>query len=33
MVSLKKQFFGGNVIEYDFQNAKKYDLDVNAKEI
>lgn len=28
----QKAIFGGNVIEYDFQNAKKYDLDVNAKE-
>jgi S1-C subfamily serine protease len=28
----QKAIFGGNVIEYDFQNAKKYDLDVNVKE-
>jgi len=30
--SPQKAIFGGNVIEYDFQNAKKYDLDVNVKE-
>jgi S1-C subfamily serine protease len=28
----QKAIFGGNVMEYDFQNAKKYDLDVNVKE-
>src|SRR5260221_7308900 len=28
----QKAIFGGSVIEYDFQNAKKYDLDVNVKE-
>jgi len=28
----QKAIFGGNVIEYDFRNAKKYDLDVNVKE-
>jgi S1-C subfamily serine protease len=28
----QKAIFGGNVIEYDFQNAKKYDLDGNVKE-
>ncbi|MBS1950425.1 MAG: HtrA protease/chaperone protein [Cytophagales bacterium] len=28
----QKAIFGGNVDEYDFQNAKKYDLDVNIKE-
>jgi serine protease Do len=28
----QKAIFGGNVIEYDFQNAKKYDLDANVKE-
>jgi serine protease Do len=28
----QKAFFGGDVVEYDFQNAKKYDLDVNVKE-
>src|SRR5258708_4366143 len=28
----QKAIFGGNVIEYDFQNAKKYDLDVDIKE-
>lgn len=28
----QKAIFGGNAIEYDFQNAKKYDLDVNVKE-
>jgi len=28
----QKAIFGGNVIEYDFQNAKKYDLDVNVKQ-
>jgi serine protease Do len=28
----QKAIFGGNVIEYDFQNAKKYDLDINVKE-
>ncbi|MBS1682035.1 MAG: trypsin-like peptidase domain-containing protein [Bacteroidetes bacterium] len=28
----QKAIFGGNVIEYDFQNAKKYGLDANAKE-
>src|SRR5258706_13173003 len=28
----QKGIFGGSVIEYDFQNAKKYDLDVNVKE-
>jgi len=28
----QKAIFGGNVIEYDFQNAKKFDLDVNVKE-
>jgi serine protease Do len=28
----QKAIFGGKAIEYDFQNAKKYDLDVNVKE-
>ncbi len=28
----QKAIFGGNVIEYDFQNAKKYGLDANVKE-
>src|SRR6185369_15720005 len=28
----QKAIFGGNVMEYDFQNAQKYDLDVNVKE-
>ncbi len=28
----QKAFFGGDVIEYDYQNARKYDLDVNVKE-
>ncbi len=28
----QKAIFGGKVIEYDYQNAKKYDLDVNVKE-
>lgn len=28
----QKAIFGGNVIEYDFQNAKKFDLDLNVKE-
>jgi len=28
----QKAIFGGKVIEYDFQNAKKYELDVNVKE-
>ena len=28
----QKAFFGGDVMEYDYQNAKKYDLDVNVKE-
>jgi S1-C subfamily serine protease len=28
---VQKAFFGGNVIEYDYQNAAKYDLDTNVK--
>jgi serine protease Do len=28
----QKAIFGANVIEYDFQNAQKYELDVNVKE-
>jgi S1-C subfamily serine protease len=28
---VQKAFFGGNVVDYDFETAKKYDLDVNAK--
>ncbi len=28
----QKAIFGGQVIEYDFQNAKKFDLDLNVKE-
>lgn len=28
----QKAIFGGNIVEYDFQNAKKYGLDANAKE-
>ena len=28
----QKAIFGGNVIEYDYQNAKKYGLDANVKE-
>ncbi len=28
----QKAIFGGDVMEYDYQNAKKYDLDVNVKE-
>ncbi len=28
----QKAIFGGNVMEYDFQNAKKYGLDLNVKE-
>ncbi|MCU0419511.1 MAG: trypsin-like peptidase domain-containing protein [Cyclobacteriaceae bacterium] len=27
----QKAIFGGNIIEYDFQNAKKYDLNTNVK--
>ncbi len=29
---VQKPFFGGNVIEYDFQNAEKYNLKTNVKE-
>ncbi len=29
---VQKAFFGGNVIEYDFQNATKYDLNTDVKE-
>ncbi len=28
----QKAIFGGDIMEYDFQNAKKFDLDVNVKE-
>jgi S1-C subfamily serine protease len=28
----QKAIFGGNVMEYDYQNAKKYDMDVTVKE-
>ncbi len=28
----QKAFFGGNILEYDYENAKKFDLDVNVKE-
>ncbi len=28
----QKAFFGANILEYDFENAKKFDLDVNVKE-
>jgi serine protease Do len=28
----QKAIFGGTIMEYDFQNAKKYDLDANVKE-
>jgi len=28
----QKAIFGGDVMEYDYQNAKRYDLDVNVKE-
>ncbi|HEY9006640.1 trypsin-like peptidase domain-containing protein [Ohtaekwangia sp.] len=27
----QKAFFGGNVVEYDYENAKKYDLPTNVK--
>ncbi|HPI79218.1 MAG: trypsin-like peptidase domain-containing protein [Cyclobacteriaceae bacterium] len=29
---VQKPFFGGNVVEYDFQNAKKYNLKTDVKE-
>lgn len=29
----QKPIFGGNVIEYDYQNAAKYDLDINGKDL
>lgn len=28
----QKAFFGANILEYDYENAKKFDLDVNVKE-
>jgi serine protease Do len=28
----QKAIFGGEIMEYDFQNAKKFDMDVNVKE-
>jgi serine protease Do len=28
----QKAFFGGDIMEYDFENAKRFDLDVNVKE-
>ncbi|MCE2996706.1 MAG: trypsin-like peptidase domain-containing protein [Flammeovirgaceae bacterium] len=28
----QKAFFGANILEYDYENAKKVDLDVNVKE-
>lgn len=28
---VQKPFFGGNVVEYDFQNAEKYNLNTNVK--
>jgi serine protease Do len=28
----QKAFFGGNILEYEYENAKKFDLDVNVKE-
>ena len=28
----QKAIFGGNIVEYDYENAKKLDLDVNVKE-
>jgi serine protease Do len=28
---VQKAFLGGNVVEYDYQNAKKYNLDTNIK--
>ena len=28
---IQKAFYGGNVVEYDYQNAKKYDLPTNVK--
>jgi serine protease Do len=28
---VQKAYFGGNVVEYDYQNAKKYGLDTNVK--
>jgi S1-C subfamily serine protease len=28
---VQKAIFGGNIVEYDFQNAKKYDLNTNVK--
>ncbi|MEQ8304820.1 MAG: trypsin-like peptidase domain-containing protein [Cyclobacteriaceae bacterium] len=29
---VQKSFFGGNVVEYDYQNAKKYDLNTDVKD-
>ena len=29
----QKPIFGGNVIEYDYQNAAKYDLDITGKDL
>lgn len=29
---VQKPFFGGNVVEYDFQNAEKYKLNTNVKQ-
>ena len=29
---VQKPFFGGNVVEYDFQNAEKYNLNTNVKD-
>lgn len=29
----QKSIFGGNVIEYDYQNASKFDLDINGKDL
>lgn len=29
---VQKSFFGGNVVEYDFQNAEKYRLNTNVKD-
>ncbi|NJN42159.1 MAG: PDZ domain-containing protein [Flammeovirgaceae bacterium] len=28
---IQKAFYGGNVVEYDFQNAKKYNLPTDVK--
>lgn len=29
----QKPIFGGNVMEYDYQNAAKYDIDINGKDL